>query len=178
MLLATRPTADEFAPSYARYIAAVPEGDLLATLAEEQRQVQGLLVGLTGAQERHRYGPDKWSVREVIGHCSDTERVFAYRALRIARADVTPLVGFDENAFVAASGFDGRPLRELLAEWEAVRGASLALLRSLDGDALDRRGVASGAPVSVRALAWMIAGHARHHRTILAERYLAGTIAT
>ncbi len=174
MPLATRPAADEFAPYYARYIAAVPDGPITATLEQEHQAVHALLARCSDAQGRHRYGPDKWSVREVIGHCADTERIFAYRALRVARGDSTPLPGFDQDAYITTADFHARPLDDLLTEWDAVRAASLALVRSLDAAAFDRRGVASNAPVSARALAWMIAGHARHHRIILAERYFEG----
>jgi hypothetical protein len=111
-------------------------------------------------------------VKEVVGHLADSERVFAYRALRFARADATELAGFDENHYAANSSFDERPLAEVLREFEAVRAATVALLHGLPGPAWDRRGVANGNPVTVRALAWIIAGHERHHRALLAERYL------
>ncbi len=108
----------------------------------------------------------------MVGHVADTERVMAYRALRIARGDTTPLPGFDENGYAAASGADRRTLADLAAELAHVRAATLDLLRPLDGEALERAGVASGTPVTVRALAWIIAGHETHHRRILRERYL------
>jgi len=114
-------------------------------------------------------------VKEVVGHLSDSERVFAYRALRMGRADTTPLAGFDENAYTPAGRFDARPLADILREYESVRAASLALFGGLDEEALLRRGTANGKEISVRALAWIIAGHELHHRRLLVERYGIGT---
>ena len=166
-----RPAAAEYDPYYARYIDKVPEGDLLRTLEDQARETQRLLAGLSDAKALHRYAPGKWSIKEVIGHVADTERVYSYRALRFARADATSLPGFDENAWVPAGDFDARPLADLAAELDAVRRATLALLRGLDAAALARRGTANDAAVSVRAIAWIIAGHERHHVALLHERY-------
>ncbi|HEX5726419.1 MAG TPA: DinB family protein, partial [Longimicrobiaceae bacterium] len=141
--------------------------------AEAQRTgVPALLRGLPEALHGHRYAEGKWSIREVAGHLADTERIITYRALRIARGDATPLPGFDENAYVAAAGFDARPLESLVAEWEAVREATLAFFRSVDAEAAARRGTANDNAVSVRALAHIVAGHAEHHLEILRTRYL------
>jgi uncharacterized damage-inducible protein DinB len=167
-----RPAAGEFAEYYAKYVDLVPGGDIVAILAMQLEDTLALLRELSDAQSLHAYAAGKWSIRQVIGHVSDTERVFAYRALRIARADATPLPSFEENAWVAAGGFDERPLASLLAELAAVRRATLALLAGLPADAWTRTGTASGFSVSVRGLAWIVAGHELHHRTILAERYL------
>jgi len=167
-----RPDATEYAPSYDAYISKVPDGDLLETLEAQRRQTRQLLAGLTEAKALHRYAPGKWSVKEVVGHLADSERVFCYRALRFARGDQTPLAGFDEKAYTPAGGFDTRTVADLAAELDAVRRATIALLGSLDAEALARRGTANGREVSVRALAYIIAGHERHHLAILRERYL------
>ena len=167
-----RPARDEYAPFYHTYVGAVPDGDLLGMLDESLQETLGLLGGIGEGGGGRRYAEGKWSVREVVGHMADTERVMAYRALRIARGDRTPLPGFDENAFVAAAGFDRRTLADLSDELAAVRAATLHLFRPLDEEALARRGTASGSEVTVRALAWIVAGHEMHHRRILRERYL------
>lgn len=167
-----RPDPSEYAPYYRRYVDAVPDGDLLDTLGTSVDETRALLDEVGEAGAGRRYAEGKWSVREVVGHVADTERVMAYRALRIARGDATPLAPFDENAYAAASGADRRTLADLAAELAHVRAATLDLLRPLDAEALGRSGVASGSPVTVRALAWIIAGHEAHHRRILRERYL------
>ena len=167
-----RPARDEYAPYYHTYVGAVPDGDLLEMLDESLEETLGLLGGIGEGGGGHRYAEGKWSVREVVGHIVDTERVMAYRALRIARGDRTPLPGFDQDPYVAAAGFDRRTLADLSDELAAVRAASVHLFRHLDDEALARRGTASGSEVTVRALAWIIAGHEMHHRRILRERYL------
>lgn len=169
-----RPGADEFAPYYAGYIARVPPGGLVSVLEEERGGPRRMLEGLTDAQAEHAYAPGKWTIKEVMGHVTDTERVFAYRALRIARGDATPLPGFDQDAYVPAGAFGGRTLESLLDEFEAAREATVRLLGGIPEEAWLRRGVASGHTVSVRALACMAAGHELHHRTLLEERYLPG----
>ncbi len=168
-----RPGPDEYAPYYAPYVARVPDGDVLALLDAQPGEVRALLGGLSDERAGFRYAPDKWSVREVVGHVADAERIFAYRALRIARGDGTPLPGFEQNPYVAASGADARPLAELVAEFAAVRAASAALFHSLTPDAFTRMGTASGYAVSVRALLHIVIGHAEHHLAVLRERYLA-----
>ena len=170
--LATRPASTEYAPYYDRYIARVPEGDVTATLEAQLAETLALLRTIPEERGTHRYGPDKWSIKEVVGHLADSERIFAYRALRVARGDATPLPGFDENAYVRGARFDAIPLADLAAELEAVRRATLALLRGLDDEALGRRGVANDQEITPRALAYIIAGHERHHVGILRERYL------
>ena len=166
-----RPETSEYAPFYETYISKVPKGELLQVLEDQRRETQQLLAGLPEAKALHRYAPDKWSIKEVVGHLTDSERVFAYRALRFARADDKPLQGFDEKAWVPPGRFDVRPLMDLAAELDAVRRATTALFRGLDAEALARRGTANNNTVSVRALAWIIAGHERHHVGILHERY-------
>jgi hypothetical protein len=167
-----RPEAAEHNPYYARYLALVPDGDLLKTLAREGASTLALLRGVRPEREVHRYAPGKWSVREVVGHAIDAERVFGYRALAFARGDANPLPGFEEQEWAQVSNAHERPLAELCDEWERVRSSTVGLLRGLDSEALDRTGTASGWTVSVRALGWLIAGHAAHHRAVLEERYL------
>ena len=164
------PEAGEFAPFYAGYVQLVTE-EPVAALEAQARATQALLAGLSDAQAGHRYAEGKWTVRDVTGHMADAERVMSYRAMRIARGDATPLPGFDENAYVTVAGADRRPIAELASDLAAVRKATLALFRGLDAEAWRRRGAANGNPVSVRALAHIIAGHERHHVEILRTRY-------
>jgi hypothetical protein len=167
-----RPTADEFGAYYAGYIGLIPaDEDIVPLLARQRETTLARFGSVTEGRGAHRYAPGKWSVKEVVVHLSDAERIFAYRALRIARGDGTPLPGFDENAYVPLSGADAQPLAALLTEWGQVRQATVSLFRHLPAEAWARRGTASGLPVSVRAVAWIIAGHERHHLRTLAERY-------
>jgi uncharacterized damage-inducible protein DinB len=168
-----RPDASEHLPYYGKYVDRVPDGDLLQTMRTQLDETLALVRGLPEERGGHRYAPGKWSIREVLGHVIDAERIFAYRALRIARGDATPLASFDENAYAAASDADARTLADLADELEHVRLGNIALFRSLGDEALARRGTASDATVSVRALAWILAGHELHHVKLLRERYLA-----
>jgi hypothetical protein len=167
----SRPQPGEFAPYYADYIAAVPDGDIIDVLATQLTDALTLLRPLSEAQGAFRYQTDKWSVKEVLNHITDCERIFTYRALRIARGDATPLATFYQDAYVAAAHAERQSLGSLLDEFESVRHATLTLFRSFDADVGMCRGVASGMPESVRAMAYIIAGHERHHVTILKERY-------
>ena len=167
-----RPEAGEYAPYYAGYIALVPSGDLLGTLENSAREWKALLGGLTEEQANFRYAPLKWSIKESLGHVTDTERIFAYRALRIARGDQTPLPGFEQDDYVREGNFTGRNLADLLEEFSDVRRATITLLRSLPDKAWMRRGTANQKEVSVTALAFIVSGHERHHRAILEQRYL------
>lgn len=169
-----RPDASEHLPYYSKYVDRVPDGDLLQTLREQLDETLALVGGLDEAQGGHRYAPGKWSIRESLNHVIDAERIFAYRALRISRGDQTPLESFDENAYAEAANADARTLADLGDELRHVRMSNLALFASLGDEALARRGTASGGPVSVRALAWIIAGHELHHVALLRERYLPG----
>lgn len=166
-----RPEPGEYAEHYADYIKAV-EHDRDAIVALE-RQLPPLraISTLTPEQAAFRYADGKWSVRQVIGHLSDAERIFSYRLLRIARGDETPLAAFDENRFAEMSNADQRTVAELGDELLWVRGSTLALVQGLDEAALTRMGTASGKPVSVRALAFITAGHTAHHLRVLRERY-------
>jgi hypothetical protein len=168
-----RPAADEFAPYYGRYIDQVADGDVEAVLEEQGAETLALLRSLAEEDGGRAYAEGKWTIKEVIGHVADTERIFSYRLMRAARGDETPLPSFDENAFAAAGRFGDRTLASLADELAAVRAATLALVRGLPEGAWDRRGVASGYGFSVRAAAYMIAGHEAHHVNLLRERYLA-----
>ena len=172
-LLSSPPAADEHLPYYVRYIATVPAGDVLATLEAQLRETVSLLQDLGEEKATYRYAPGKWSVKQVIGHVVDAERVFSYRALCAARGEMAPLPSFEQDGYVANGNFDGRALDSLVDELTAVRRATLTLFRSMDDTALARRVVASGAPVTARAIVWIIAGHERHHQRLLRERYLA-----
>ena len=167
-----RPRPDEYAPYYEKYVSRVPDGEIVEVLRTQIGETLALLGGLPEERALHRYGPGKWSVKEVVGHMIDLERIMSYRMLRIARGDTTPLPGFDENAYVPAGSFDARPLSSLRHDFEVVRAATLALLESLDANAAARRGTASNFEVTARAVAYIIAGHERHHVAILRERYL------
>jgi len=174
-----RPEPGEYAPYYGRYISLVIPGaqgeDILNTLDEQRRQMMLRLSCRDDDEGDFRYAPEKWSAKEVLGHVCDTERVFAYRALRIARADATPLEGFEQDDYVRNGPFAQRPLSDLVEDFIAVRRATLSLLRNLDEAAWTRRGVANKNEVSVRALAYIIAGHELHHRRILEEKYFAAS---
>lgn len=173
-LLISKPQPGEFDPYYTLYLDAVREGDLLRLLEGQGAEMLDLLRAFGEARGTFRYAPGKWSVKEVLGHITDTERIFAYRALRFARADATPLPGFEQNGYVAAAGFDRRTMADLAEEFADVRKATIKLFAGMDANALTRAGIASGSPLTVRAAAWIIAGHEQHHARILRERYLTG----
>jgi hypothetical protein len=166
-----RPADAEYAEFYRKYVARVPDGDILKTLAEQIETTCALVEKAGEGKAGHRYAPGKWTVREVIGHLSDAERVFSYRAMRFARADETALAGFDETEYVPAGEFEKRSLASVLDELRAVRAATLALYDGFTADAWTRSGLANTNPVSVQALVWITAGHELHHRTLLDERY-------
>ena len=170
-----RPQPGEYAPYYDRYISLVPGNDILDTLDQQRRQMMLLLSGRDDDDGDFRYAPDKWSAKEVLGHVCDTERIFAYRVLRIARADATPLEGFEQDDYVRNGPFAHRPLSDLVEDFIAVRRATLSLLRNLGEAAWSRRGIANKNEVTVRALAYIIAGHEFHHRRILEEKYFAAS---
>jgi hypothetical protein len=167
-----RPGADEYVAYYGKYISRVPDGDVCDLLARQVDDTLALIRSIPEARGTHRYAAGKWSIKEVIGHVNDSERIFAYRALRIARGDATPLPGFEQDDYVPAGKFDQRTLADLGEELSAIRQATLHLFRHLDVTAAARRGTASGNPITPRALAYIIAGHERHHVAILKEKYL------
>lgn len=167
------PQADEYKPYFAGYVSeAAHVSDPVQALGEQLQEITNLLAPLDQAAQLHSYDPGKWTVKEVLGHITDTERVMAYRLLRVARADQTPLPGFDENLFVANARFNECAWDDLLEEFRHVRLASILLLRQLPAEAWMRRGVSPEHPTTARALAYVIYGHAAHHVTILRQRYL------
>jgi hypothetical protein len=168
----TAPAEGEFAPYYGRYIGQVPSGDVIDTLRSQFRETVALLRGIEPSRTTTGYAPGKWSIRDVVLHMADTERVMGYRALRIARGDTTPLASFDENVFAPMAQANARSMESLMDELEAVRRATIAMLEGFPDDAWGRWGTASDKSVTVRALAWIIAGHERHHMSIIRERYL------
>jgi hypothetical protein len=166
-----KPAPDEYAPYAAAYVNLV-EGPPVAALT---RQIEQSLTTLRTVSDRgslYRYEPGKWSLREVVGHMIDSERIFAYRVLRFARADQTELPGFEQNDYVAAANFDSRPWADLLSEFELVRRSSVVMFEGFDKEAWLRRGTANGNPMSVRAGAYLIAGHELHHMRIIHQSYL------
>jgi hypothetical protein len=167
-----RPAADEHAPYYSTYTGEAPGGDLVTALEKQAADVAALIEGVPAAREGHRYAEGKWSIKEVVGHVADTERVFAYRLLRFARGDATALPSFDENLIATGSEADARTLADLGEEFAAVRRATVTLIRPMQDAQMARRGTASGKEISARALAWIIAGHAQHHIKVLRVRYL------
>lgn len=168
----TRPDATEYAQSYASYVALVPEDDILGAIEEQSAVTQKLLASLDEAKAAYRYAESKWSVKEVIGHFTDAERIFAFRALAFARGDTQPLPGFEENDYVRAANFDSWKLGDLSEQYALVRRSTIVLFRNFPDEAWTRRGIASDNPITVRALAWAIVGHERHHVKVLRERYL------
>jgi len=170
----SRPAADEYEAYYEPYIARVTESDLLEAMARQSETTAALLASVSERDAARAYAPGKWTIKQLVGHLADSERVFSYRAMRFARADETPLPGFEEKHYAEFAGSDTRPLAEIAAELRAIRQATLALLRGLESAAWTRRGTANNKPVSVRALAYIILGHERHHVAVLRERYGVG----
>ncbi len=166
-----KPAAGDYAPYYQKYLDAAASVESATDLLNQQADVLAYMATWPEDKAGHRYGEGKWTVAQVIGHMSDTERVFSYRLLRIARGDATALAGFDENAYQVHAGFDGRSVASVVGELRAVRQASVTLVRTLDEAALNRAGTASDNRVTARALVWLMAGHFAHHTAILKERY-------
>jgi hypothetical protein len=167
----TRPDRTEAAEYYFTYIDQVGAGSIPAILAAQREATLDRLRGISEDRSLHRYAPDKWTVRQVASHLNDTERLFTFRALWFARGLDAPMPSFDQNTAIAHSGADDRSWHSHLEEFDAVRQATVALFAALPDDAWGRRGVASGHPVTVRALAYMTAGHLSHHLRVLADRY-------
>jgi hypothetical protein len=165
-----RPSSTEYAPAHEKYVALVGEYDIVPALERQREEMFAFLRAIPEAQGNVRHPPYTWSIKEVVGHLTDSERVFGYRALRFARADSTPLPGFDENAYSLAAQFDRVSLAGLVSEFEALRLSHLWLFRNLPDAAWPRTGDANGTTVSVRALAYILVGHARHHLNILRRR--------
>lgn len=169
-----RPTQDEYAHFYHKYLEALPEDDLTERMGLQVDALRLACAEMSEEQALHRYGEGKWSIKEVIGHVTDAERVFAYRLLCISRGDQTELPGFDENRYVAEAQFDRLPIARLVDDFAMVRVCTLSLMENLTDEMLDRRGTANGSEITVRALIHLIAAHANHHLTLLRERYGVG----
>ena len=167
----SRPAEHEYAPYFARYIALVPETDILSVLEHQIADIESAAAAVAAEQEQFRYGPDKWSVRQVFGHMTDAERVFGYRSFCISRGEQAPLPAFDENAYVEKSAYHGCALSELVRELVLMRQANLVFLSRLTGEEWMRTGTASSKTISVRAIAYVMAGHIRHHMNMLSTRY-------
>ena len=173
-----RPGSDEFAPYYNGYISQVSGDDALAELQSELDASLRAFGAIDEAKSKTAYEAGKWTIREVLGHIVDTERVMSYRAMRMARNDKTDLPGFEQDDFIKGAAFNDVPLAELLKEFELLRRANILLFKNLKAEAWERRGTANGKQVSVRALAFIITGHEKHHRKIVQERYLNAHAAT
>jgi DinB superfamily len=163
----------EYGPGFSAYISNVPEDDVLAAIEAQLSETRAVLESIGEPRAPFRYAPGKWSIKEVVGHFTDSERVFSYRAMAIARGEMQPLPGFDEKTYAENAGFDRLTLRELIETYVAVRTSTILLYRQLPPGAWDRHGIANNNPLSVRALAHVTLGHERHHLRVLRERYLA-----
>ena len=168
-----RPVPSEYASYHGTYINRVPEGDICQILESQLARTLALLTKAGEARAGYRYAPEKWSIREVVGHVIDTERIFAYRALCFARSERNPLPGFDQDDYVQAAAFETRTLKDLSLEFELVRKSNVILFRSFTEEVWERRGVANNAEVTVRSIPYIIAGHELHHLAVLKERYLS-----
>ncbi|HJV48247.1 MAG TPA: DinB family protein [Geothrix sp.] len=173
-MILTRPQPGEYSEGYAPYIAAAPEGDPIALLQAQADEVAKLFAGLTEAQGAYKYAPGKWSLKDLIQHLSDGERIFAYRCLRIGRGDATPLPGWEENDYAATAQADARSLADLLAEFQATRAGSITLFRGMPAEAWGRQGTTNNRSITARCIPYICLGHAAHHLAVIRERYLPG----
>lgn len=167
-----RPELEEYPAYYRSYVDKFPATDAVGILVNQGVAALTVLRSISEERSRFRYAPEKWSIRELLGHLIDSERVFTYRALSFARADSTPLPGFDEDAYVRASGYDARDFRDIIDEFETVRAATLSFFSGLTPEQSMLRGTANQGEFTVRALAYIIGGHVEHHLGVLRERYL------
>lgn len=167
-----KPSTGEYSPFYGTYIQKVKEENTLSALENSWQEAKGFLSAIPPEKADYRYAAGKWTIKELLQHMADTERIMAYRALRIARNDKTPLPGFEENAYVDVLDLSHRSLPEIIAEFLELRSANLIMFRGFNDEVLQRQGTVSGNPASVRALGYIIAGHQRHHFQVLQERYL------
>jgi len=168
------PLASEYDAALSKYLAPAPEGDVLGLLAGQAAEVAALYGAFTETQTGYRYAEGKWSLKDLLQHLTDVERIFTYRCLRIGRGDTSPQPGFDDNAFAAAAQADARPGLALVADFQAARASSLELFRSLPDEAWLRPGNGNGRALSARCIPYMVLGHAAHHLGIVRERYLPG----
>ena len=167
-----KPNPDEYPPYYNRYINLIPDDNILIRLDSQKLAMSDLLSGIGEEAANYRYEPEKWSIKEVIGHVIDVERIFVYRALRFARDDKTSLPEFNQDDYVKQANFDGRTLINLADEFNAVRESTYTLFAGFSPDFFDREGMASGFRFTVRSIPFIIAGHELHHRQIIQSKYL------
>lgn len=170
--IARRPSSGDYAPYYEGYVSLVPESDIVSVFRQQNRQVTEFIKAIPQASAGFRYAPGKWTIREVLGHVADGERVFSYRATCLARGEQSGLPGFDENQYVRTANFDTWSLSDLSAEFDSLRKANVLLLEHLDEEAWQRSGIVNQNHITVPGLAWIMAGHVRHHVNVLNERYL------
>ena len=169
-----RPGTDEYDQGYSGYVGLVPESDVMPILRAQSDEIRRIAAGLAPERETYRYAPGKWSVRDILGHIADGERVFGYRALCISRGDQASLPGFDQDDYVATANFDSWTAAELAEDFARLRASNLALFEHLTPAQWSQAGLANEKPVTVRALAFIIAGHTRHHLGVLRDRYSVG----
>jgi uncharacterized damage-inducible protein DinB len=167
-----RPVKHEYPDYYVPYVDLVPEGDIVQLLNENLQKTVSLFEGLSEEASLKRYAPDKWSIKEVLGHITDTERIMSYRLLRIGRGDETPLAGFNENDYVQAAKTNNLSLSTIIDDFKTVRNATITLIKNTPREAWANKGNANGMEITTRAIAYIIAGHEMHHRKIVEERYL------
>ena len=172
----TRPHPDEYDVAFERYVSRVPETDILAALERQPVELSAALAAVPAEREEYRYAPGKWTIRSVVGHVVDAERVFGYRALCVARGDTAALPGFEQNDYAANAGSDRRTLASLAAEFASLRASHVLMLQNVDESAWMRVGRANGLPVTPRALAYILVGHVRHHAAVLKEKYGVGPV--
>jgi len=168
----SRPEKKEYAEYYETYVSLVAETDIVSALQNQLAEIENLFAEITEEKGAHAYAEGKWSIKELVGHMNDGERIFSYRALRISRADKTPIEGFEQDGYIENSNFNAASLAYLLEEFALLRRANILLFKNLSADGWARTGTASGWEFSVRALAYIMVGHVRHHANILKERYL------
>jgi hypothetical protein len=168
----SKPSPSDLSEYYQSYLSYVPEDDILKALKEQKTVIENLVASIPAAKETFRYAEGKWMLKEIVGHLCDTERILTYRALRIARNDKTPMSGFDENSYVPNSNYKNRTLKNISEELLAIRTATILLFENMSEEMFDRRGVANETEVTVRGILFFIVAHARHHMTVIKERYL------
>ena len=173
-----RPGTNEYNPYYSTYIKLVPDGDIIHILEQQMKETNLLLKDISDSEGHFRYAPNKWSIKEVIGHIADTERIMAYRLLSIARGETAEFPGYNDDMYVLRAAFDKQAMQDLLTNLTVVRQSTVHLLKSLDKDAWLQRGIANNSEVTVRALANIIAGHELHHRQIIKVRYFGANAFT
>ncbi len=167
------PAAEEYASFYTDYVQrGISRNDVIAALPLQIDEIKSALAHLTDEQARFKFGPAEWSIKEVVGHLNDAERIFAYRLLRISRNDQTPIPGFEQEDYVREAGFDHASFSDLLSEFELLRRANILAIKNMSDESISRFGTASGAKVSARALIYMMVGHVEHHMACLHEKYL------